>query len=65
MYSPRQMLRATAPYLAAALAVSSVAAAAYGGGAIGVPLVYAALVTGCLIGLVGYVRWDDRQHPRH
>jgi hypothetical protein len=40
-----------------------VAGVAYGTGAIGVPATYALGLAATLISGVGYMRWDERQHP--
>lgn len=57
------MIRALTPYLALAMLISAAGGAAYG---LGAPLwtAYATLVLTLLVGLLGYDRWDRRQHPQ-
>jgi hypothetical protein len=57
------MLRFLTPYLIVAAIFTIIAGAAYGAGAIGVPLMYALLFAATLIADAGYTRWDERQHP--
>ena len=56
------MVRALTPYFAAASLLSAVSGWAYAAATIGVLAVYGALTLSCAIGIVGYVRWDQRQH---
>jgi hypothetical protein len=58
------MLRAVFPYVLTGLAISAAAAWAYGDGHLGVLGSYAALALATMIGLIGYVRWDLREHGR-
>jgi hypothetical protein len=56
------MLRAVAPYVAVALMICAVGGIAYGSGLIGVLGAYGVILLAGVVGLVGYVRWDDRHH---
>jgi hypothetical protein len=57
------MLRYLTPYLIVGAALTIAAGVAYGVGAIGVPATYALLFAGAMVAGVGYMRWDERQHP--
>lgn len=54
------MLRAAAPYLMAAEAISMAPGASTARAAAACP--HVAILLGCLIGRVGYPRWDEREH---
>ena len=56
------MLRALAPYLVVAFAVTISAGVAYGTALIGVPPVYLAILAAAVIVLFGYDRWDRTDH---
>ena len=56
------MLRALAPYLVVAFAVTVSAGVAYGTAVIGVPPVYLAILAAAAIVLFGYDRWDRTDH---
>lgn len=58
------MLRATVPYLLIGLAISVAAAWAYRHGHLGVLGSYGVLAVATMISLIGYVRWDLREHGR-
>jgi hypothetical protein len=57
------MLGYMSPYLIVAALLTVVAGVAYGAGAIGVPVMYLLLIAGTVVGGIGYMRWDERQHP--
>jgi hypothetical protein len=56
------MLREVGPYVVVSMIISGVGGIAYGSGLIGVLGTYGVMLFAGLVGLVGYVRWDDRQH---
>jgi hypothetical protein len=58
------MLRGLSSYLLLALAIGAAGGAAYGAGLIGVLAVYGTILAAVLVGLIGYVRWDERHQPR-
>lgn len=58
------MLRFLAPYLIIGFAIPGGGAAAYGAGAIGVPALYALILVSAAVTGVGFIRWDERQHPQ-
>jgi hypothetical protein len=58
------MLRATFPYLLIGLAITVTAAWAYGDGRLGVLGSYGALGLATMIAVIGYIRWDLREHGR-
>lgn len=58
------MLRALIPYLLCGVLVVVCAAWAYGGGHLGVLASYGALWLATMIVVIGYVRWDLREHGR-
>lgn len=57
------MVRYLTPYLLVAAAFTIAAGVAYGTAAIDAPAMYALLIIGTVIANVGYMRWDERQHP--
>jgi hypothetical protein len=58
------MLRELSSYLVLALAIGAAGGAAYGAGLIGVLAVYATILAAVCVGLIGYVRWDERHQAR-
>lgn len=58
------MLRSLFPYLLVGFVVSAVAGWTVGGGHLSVLGGYGALTIAIAIALVGYVRWDLREHGR-
>ena len=63
-YRDVQMIRFVLPYLLAGLAISAVAGWSYGGGQLSVLGSYGALTLAIVIALIGYFRWDLREHGR-
>lgn len=62
MYSPKDMLRALAPYLVLAALEAVAGAVAY---QLGAPawIAYVAILLAVLAVLPGYSRWDQHHHP--
>jgi hypothetical protein len=58
------MLRAVVPYMFAALAITVAAAWAYEHGHLGVLGSYGALALATMVGVIGCIRWDLREHGR-
>jgi hypothetical protein len=58
------MIRSVFPYLLAALLVSAAAGWTAGGGQLSVLGAYGALAVAVAIALLGYFRWDLREHGR-
>lgn len=63
-YRDFQMMRFLFPYLLVGLVISAVAGWTYGGGQLSVLGSYAALALATVIGVIGCVRWDLREHGR-
>jgi hypothetical protein len=58
------MLRFLAPYRIIGFAIGGSGGAAYGAGAIGVPILYALVLVSAAVTGAGFVRWEERQHPQ-
>jgi hypothetical protein len=57
------MLRFLAPYLVPIAALTIVAMALYDASVINAAGVYGLMIIACIIGAVGYTRWDFHKYP--
>jgi hypothetical protein len=56
------MLRAVDPYVVVGMIIPGAGGIAYGSGLIGVLGTYGVMLVAILVGGVGYIRWDEREH---
>jgi hypothetical protein len=56
------MLRAVASYLLVGMIIAGGGGIAYGSGLIGMLATYGVILLAGLVGGVGYIRWDEREH---